>query len=107
MKKRTFLVNKIVRDFSQKLFVQEGSGAQVTTKQLTHKEQIHHFKQKLHEEVLEVVQANDLATLKEELADVLEVLYGFANALEGTVESIERIRKNKKTKRVVFKKHFL
>lgn len=99
MKKRTFLVNKIVRDKSKELFVKEGTGAEIKTIELSLEDKKRFFKEKLKEEVFEVINVPDDLLLRAELADLLQVVYGFAYTLDGTVDRVEELRQTKLRKK--------
>lgn len=64
-------------------------------------------KEKLVEEALEVVQANDDAHLQEELADVLEVIDAICDYYDLDMQSIQAIKKEKADKRGAFKNKYI
>ena len=55
---------------------------------------------KLQEEVREYLEDNNV----EELADIVEVVYGILNSMDITIEEFEKIRKEKVKKRGAFNK---
>ena len=55
---------------------------------------------KLQEEVKEYLEDNNV----EELADIVEVVYGILNSMNVTIDEFEKVRKNKKEKNGGFEK---
>ncbi|MCC2646842.1 MAG: phosphoribosyl-ATP pyrophosphohydrolase [Rickettsiaceae bacterium] len=88
-----FLLNKIIRDkLLQKILE---AGVEVESKSLVGKELIDALKNKLQEEVKEVLEAKNNDELKEELADVLEVLYTICLKQGLDLAEIEKVRLEK------------
>ena len=102
MTKKTFLFNKLIRDLSYERIMQESISYKAIPCNDT--QRIKHLKDKLQEEAVEVVEACNEADLKEELADVLEVVHGFAHAMGLSFEDIEKERLKKLQVRGGFKK---
>lgn len=91
---KTFAFKKIIRDkLYQKLL--HDNDIKINKKDLTKQEFIEKLKDKLIEESLEVKDAKELEEIKEELADVLEVIQGLIKIHNLNFEDIEKIRKNK------------
>ena len=94
MRKKSFNFSKLVRDKIYQALIDQG--VEVTTVAVTDKASLHeHFKAKLLEEVEEVTSSTSKKVLLEELGDVLEVIHGFASALEVDFATIDNIRKTK------------
>ena len=89
--------NKLIRDRIPEIIKEKGGRA------ITHiaddKEYWEKLKEKIKEEVEEFLAENN----KEELADILEVIYAICDFKEFDKEEIERIRKEKAEKRGGFK----
>ncbi len=100
--KKTFLYNKLIRDLTYKKIVKESIDHKVLPCDDT--QLIKHFKDKLKEETDEVADACNEANLKEELADVVEVIHGFVHAMGLSFEDIEKERLKKLKIRGGFKK---
>ena len=63
-------------------------------------EYLNKLNQKLQEEVKEYLEDNNV----EELADIVEVIYGILNSKNVSIEEFEMIRKNKVDRRGAFNK---
>lgn len=102
MTKKTFIYNKLIRDLTYDKIIQEA----IDHKRIPcNKNQfLQRLKNKLEEETTEVVEAYNKKDLKEELADVLEVVHGFAHAMGLSFEDIEKERLKKLDARGGFKK---
>jgi len=94
MSKKTFKLAKLIRDKTHQMLIDENLDFTLTTLE-SQTACIGYFKEKLLEEAFEVEAAHTEEELVLELADCLEVIYGFANALNMPYEKIEkeRIRK--------------
>jgi len=97
MAKRTFKFDKLIRD--KILDMMHSTGYIVHDKKLTGKELIEALKNKLLEEAHEVVQAKSVEELKEELADLQEVVSALVSACKLDSAEIEKIRVAKKQKK--------
>ena len=91
MAKKIF--NKLVRDKIPQII--EDNGDKPFTKILTNEENLKQLNIKLTEEVNEYLTDNNI----EELADIIEVIYGILKAKNVSLEEFEKIRLNKKEKR--------
>lgn len=89
--------NKLVRDKIPEIIKAEGRN--VKTKVLNDKEYRDELNKKLQEEVKEYLEDNNI----EELADIVEVIYGILNSMDISIEEFEKIRKDKEEKRGAFK----
>ena len=94
MKKKVF--NKLVRDKIPEIIKNNNEVPFVKT--LTDEENLIELNKKLQEEVNEYLQA-DKSTQVEELADVVEVIYGILKSKNVTIQQFEQVRNNKKEKR--------
>ena len=88
--------NKLVRDKIPEIISKDNRKA--ITKILNDEEYLNELNKKLKEEVSEYFEDNNV----EELADIVEVIYGILNAKNVTVEEFENIRKTKVEKRGAF-----
>lgn len=88
--------NKLVRDKIPDIIKAEGRN--VKTKVLNDKEYRNELNRKLQEEVKEYLEDNNI----EELADIVEVIYGILNSMDISIEEFEKIRKDKVEKRGAF-----
>lgn len=79
-------------------------GGRVYLRELDYATYIHWLKLKLKEEVEEVCKATTLQEVKEEMADVLEVLYTLAKTQGLELEQIEQVRLQKWNERGGFSK---
>lgn len=92
------IYNKLVRDKIPEII--ENEGKKVTTKILNDEEYRTELNRKLKEEVNEYLEENCV----EELADIVEVIYGILNSMEVSKEEFESVRKSKAEKRGGFEK---
>ena len=88
--------NKLVRDKIPDIIRAEGRIAK--TRVLNDEEYRQELNKKLQEEVKEYLEDNNV----EELADIVEVVYGILNSMDVSVEEFERVRKAKAQKRGAF-----
>ena len=94
--------NKLVRDKIVEIIKNNGETPAYRT--LSSKEYLEELHKKLFEEANEFIEQDD----KEELADVLEVLYAIAKVKKIDLDEVEKIRLEKRQKRGGFdKKLFL
>ena len=91
MPKKIF--NKLVRDKLPEVI--ENNGDKPFIKILNNEENLKQLNIKLTEEVNEYLTDNNV----EELADIVEVIYGLLKAKNVSIEEFEKIRLNKKEKR--------
>lgn len=89
--------NKLVRDKIPDIITENGEKAIVRT--LSEGEYIKELNVKLQEEMCEYLADENV----EELADIVEVIYGLLDAKKVTLEEFENIRKSKVEKRGAFK----
>ena len=92
------IYNKLVRDRIPEIIEKDGRKAK--TKILDDEEYRKQLNKKLQEEVKEYLEDNDV----EELADIVEVVYGILNSMNVTIDEFEKVRKNKKEKNGGFEK---
>ena len=90
------IYNKLVRDKIPDIIKAEGRN--VKTRFLNDKEYRTELNKKLQEEVKEYLADNNV----EELADIVEVVYGILNSMHVSIEEFECVRKSKKDKRGAF-----
>ena len=88
--------NKLVRDKIPQII--EANGEQARTRILDDAEYREELNKKLLEEVAEYSADNNV----EELADIVEVVYGILNSMGVSIEDFEKIRKAKAEKRGAF-----
>lgn len=94
--------NKLVRDKIPEIIKHDNRIP--ITRELDNEEYIKELNKKLQEEVKEYLEDNNV----EELADIVEVIYGILNSKNISIEEFETIRNNKIDKRGAFyKKIFL
>ena len=93
MAKRTFKFDKLIRD--KILDTMHSTGYTVHDKKLTGAELVAALKNKLLEEAHEVAQAKSLEELKEELADLQEVISALTSVCKLDPAEIEKIRVTK------------
>lgn len=89
--------NKLVRDRIPEIIKSEGRNVKV--KILDDEEYRSELNKKLQEEVKEYIEDNNV----EELADIVEVIYGILNSMDVSIEEFEKVRKDKAEKRGAFK----
>lgn len=90
--------NKLVRD--KIVDIIEGEGRKVNYIILDDKDYRKELNKKLQEEVKEYLEDNNV----EELADIVEVIYGILNSMNVSIEDFEKVRMDKKEKRGAFEK---
>lgn len=90
--------NKLVRD--KIVDIIEGEGRKVNYIILDDKDYRKELNKKLQEEVKEYLKDNNV----EELADIVEVIYGILNSMNVSIEDFEKVRMDKKEKRGAFEK---
>ncbi len=106
MANRTFRYDKLVRDRTEeRVYKLHDANAKVVLKNLSHEELIQEFKIKLQEETLEVIEATTHDEILNELADVLEVIRGFAKAQGISLDELEAARVAKAEERGAFDHH--
>lgn len=94
--------NKLVRD--KIIDIIEADGRKAEYRILDNVEFRNELNKKLQEEVHEYLEDNNV----EELADIVEVIYGILNSMNVSIDDFEKIRLAKKEKRGAFaKKIFL
>ena len=89
--------NKLVRDKIPEMIVNENRHP--VTRVLDNDEYRAELNKKLQEEVKEYIEDNNV----EELADIVEVVYGILDSMDISLEEFERVRKAKVDKRGAFK----
>lgn len=89
--------NKLVRDKIPEIINSDNRKA--VTRILDDEEYLNELNKKLREEVSEYLEDNNV----EELADIVEVIYGILNAKNVKLEEFENIRQAKVDKRGAFK----
>ena len=94
---RHFRFNKLIRD-KLPLIISQG-GIDVIYKNLNGDELLEKLKEKLNEEVKEVVLSNSKEQTIEELADLLEVIQALAKTINIDLQVIEEVRRIKYEKR--------
>lgn len=100
--KRRFKMETLVRDKMPKRL--EKLGVFVEGYPLNSKDLLDHLKLKLQEEVDEVLSATTAKDIKEEIADVMEVLYSIAKYYGLQIEHLEKKRIQKQAERGGFTK---
>lgn len=91
---RTFSFNKLIRDKMYQSIID--NGAHLNLRKISSREElINCFKNKLLEEVQEVVEAQNDVDLLEELTDCVEVINGFLKALDISQDRFEEVKKCK------------
>ncbi len=89
--------NKLVRDKIPEMIVNENRHP--VTRVLDNDEYRVELNKKLQEEVREYIEDNNV----EELADIVEVVYGILDSMDVSLEEFESVRKAKVDKRGAFK----
>jgi predicted house-cleaning noncanonical NTP pyrophosphatase (MazG superfamily) len=100
--KYRFKVDKLVRDKLPEII--RSRGAEISEYIMEQDEYIQRLKNKLLEESEEVLDAQNLVELKEELADVLEVIASIAKAHDISLDEIRNIQEQKKLEKGGFDK---
>lgn len=94
----TITYNKLVRDKIPEIIMADNKQCEIET--VIDKEKFTMLQRKLQEEVNEFLEDSNV----EELADIMEVLFGLADALGADEEELMNVRNEKKDKRGGFKK---
>lgn len=89
--------NKLVRDKIPEIITKDNKKA--ITKILNDEDYLTELNRKIQEEVKEYSESNNI----EELADIVEVIYGILEAKNISLEEFENVRKSKVQKRGAFK----
>jgi len=92
------IYNKLVRDKITDIIEADGRIAKYRI--LDENEYRRELNKKLQEEVKEYLEDNNV----EELADIVEVIYGILNSTDVSIKEFEKIRINKQEKRGAFEK---
>ena len=92
------IYNKLVRD--KIIDIIEADGRIAKYRILDDNEYRQELNKKLQEEVKEYLEDNNV----EELADIVEVIYGILNSMDVSIKEFEKIRTNKQEKRGAFEK---
>lgn len=90
------IYNKLVRDKIPEIITQNGEIPIIKT--LSNDEYLKELNIKLQEEMKEYLEDNNV----EELADIVEVIYGILDSQNVSLDEFENIRKNKVEKRGAF-----
>lgn len=89
--------NKLVRDKIPEIIAKDNRKPITTI--LNDKDYLIELNRKIQEEVKEYLESNNI----EELADIVEVIYGILDAKNISIEEFENVRKSKVQKRGAFK----
>ena len=92
------IYNKLIRD--KIIDIIEADGRRAKYSILDDNEYRQELNKKLQEEVKEYLEDNNV----EELADIVEVIYGILNSMDVSIKEFEKIRINKQEKRGAFEK---
>lgn len=92
------IYNKLVRDKITDIIEADGRAAKYRI--LDDNEYRQELNKKLQEEVKEYLEENNV----EELADIVEVIYGILNSMDISIKEFEKIRINKQEERGAFEK---
>lgn len=92
------IYNKLVRDKITDII--EADGRITKYRILDDNEYRQELNKKLQEEVKEYLEDNNV----EELADIVEVIYGILNSMDVSIKEFEKIRTNKQEQRGAFEK---
>lgn len=90
------LYNKLVRDKIPEIITKDNRKPIITI--LDNKDYLVELNKKIQEEVQEYLESNNI----EELADIVEVIYGILDAKNISMEEFEKVRKSKVQKRGAF-----
>ena len=92
------IYNKLIRD--KIIDIIEADGRRAKYRILDDNEYRQELNKKLQEQVKEYLEDNNV----EELADIVEVIYGILNSMDVSIKEFEKIRINKQEKRGAFEK---
>ena len=92
------IYNKLVRD--KIIEIIEADGRVAKYRILDNNEYRQELNKKLQEEVKEYLEDNNV----EELADIVEVIYGILNSMNVSIQEFEKVRINKQEKKGAFEK---
>ena len=92
------IYNKLVRD--KIIEIIEADGRVAKYRILDNNEYRQELNKKLQEEVKEYLEDNNV----EELADIVEVIYGILNSMHVSIQEFEKVRTNKQEKKGAFEK---
>lgn len=92
------IYNKLVRD--KIIEIIEADGRVAKYRILDNNEYRQELNKKLQEEVKEYLEDNNV----EELADIVEVIYGILNSMNVSIQEFEKVRTNKQEKKGAFEK---
>ena len=92
------IYNKLVRDKITDIIEAEGRTAKYRI--LDNNEYREELNKKLQEEIKEYLEDNNV----EELADIVEVIYGILNSMDVSIEEFEKVRTKKVVERGAFEK---
>ncbi len=98
-----FKIEKLIRDKLPEILAQE-KGTNFLCRTLEMEDYIQSLKNKLLEETQEVLEAQNQDELKDELADVLEVMLALIKAAGFSLAEIEQTREERKEDRGAFEK---
>lgn len=90
--------NKLIRD--KIVDIIEADGRKAGYRILDNAEYKQELNKKLQEEVNEYLEDNNI----EELADIIEVVYGIVDAMDASIDELEKVREEKAKERGGFKK---
>lgn len=93
--------DKLIRDNIPEII--KNSGKKVITKRLSDEEYIEALNSKLVEELQEYLESSSV----EELADLVEVVYGILDCKGVSIDEFENVRKNKNRERGAFRERLL
>lgn|SRR6478735_6346451 len=96
------IYNKLIRDRIPEI-IQE-SGGECVAEVLTEQDYLKELQRKSQEELNEYLAASNSEEVIEELADLLEVIYGLTQCHGFSIEELEKVRQHKKNKRGAFDK---
>lgn len=99
MKTKTY--NKLIRDNIPEII--EKSGKEAIVKKLTDEEYLEALNLKLGEELQEYIESGEV----EELADIVEVIYGILHYKGVSINEFESIRQNKAEERGAFRERLM
>lgn len=88
--------NKLVRDNIPKIILKDGKTPII--EKVSQNEHLKLLNEKLYEELEEYTESNSI----EELADIVEVIYGILNIKNISLDEFEKIRRNKANERGAF-----